>query len=96
MLFSTIGYLQKSDAEISSIVAEFGGGFSSEISDEISFIFSNEMELEEMGTEMENAKQFKISIVDENIFESMKFRDGRVHSALRENVIREWKRSVCV
>lgn len=86
MLFSKIGNLGKNESEISAIIESLGGTFSPEISEKSAFIFSSTL----LSKKIEQARRYKIHVVDERVFESIKFNDGRVFSALRDYTISCW------
>jgi maleate cis-trans isomerase len=80
--------------ELECLISENGGKYISQISNECYAIISNKAEIARMGPEMQEAQRHEINIVDEMVFSCTKFRDGRVLSAIRENIISDWGEEV--
>lgn len=93
-MFSSIGKLSYSVNELECFISEKGGRYISQINNECYAIISNKAEIARMGPEMQKAQRLEIHIVDETVFSCTKFRDGRVLSAIRENIISDWGEEV--
>lgn len=94
LTFSSIGKLGRGQNELDCLISEKGGRYISEVNNECYAIISNKTEILRNGTEMQEAKRLEIYIVDENVFSCAKFRDGRILSAIRENIISDWGEDV--
>lgn len=71
MEFVIIGELQKPKEEIASLIKKMGGSVVSQVNSRLAAVISNREEVQRMGSQMKEARKFKIQVVSVDFLTEM-------------------------